>query len=452
MGTKVKANWADPNTTAENEKLPGWLKWVWSGRGISFSLCFVLMGQITYYCTDLLGMPAATVGTLLLVSKIFDGITDIIAGYIIDKTNTRWGKARPYEIFVALTWLCTVLLFSTPNFGMTGKCIYVFCLYTIANSVCYTLMSCGDGVYLKRAIRSENNRVSLTAFQGALIMLFSVVVSILMPLMIATIGTERSGWTIIALGFAVPLSILGSIRMFTVKEVADAKNDAQNEAAVKVPFKDVVRAFAKNKLIFVLGIVILIYQMITTANPYTYYFKWIFGDISLGSLVGMASLATPFLLIFVPKLTRKIGTTKFLIYGMIVNLIGCVIRMLFAQNIVMLMVAAVLVLAGNLPVSSMLSIYVLECMDYGQRKSGVNIDGVTGSVSGFAMKLGSAFGSALMGLLMGASGYISDPAATTQPDTAINMIYFIFAVLPVIFAVVTLVLSLLYRSVKSKYA
>lgn len=450
MKTKVKANWADPNTTAENEKLPGWLKWVWSGRGVSFTLCFVLMGQITYYCTDLLGMPAAIVGTLLLVSKIFDGITDLIAGYIIDKTNTRWGKARPYEIFVALTWLCTVLLFSTPDFGMTGKCIYVFCLYTLTNSVCYTLMSCGDGVYLKRAIRSENNRVSLTAFQGALIMLFSVIVSILMPILIATIGTERSGWTIIALFFAVPLSIIGSIRMFTVKEVVDTNNTIQNNSTAKIPFKDVIRAFAKNKLIFILGVVILIYQMVTTANPYTYYFKWIFGDIGLGSIVGMSSLITPFLLIFVPKLTRTIGTTKFLVYGMVVNLVGCVVRMLFAQNIVMLMVAAVLVLAGTLPVSSMLSIYVLECMDYAQRKTGMNIDGVTGSISGFAMKLGSAFGSALMGFLMGASGYISDPTATAQPDSAISMIYFIYAVLPVIFAVITLALSVLYGSVKSK--
>lgn len=450
MKTKVKANWADPNTTAENEKLPGWIKWIWSVRGGAFTLNFVLMAQITYYCTDLLGMPAAVVGMLLLVSKIFDGITDIMAGYIIDKTNTRWGKARPYDIFVSLTWLCTVLLFSTPDFGMTGKCIYVFCLYTLANSVCCTFVLCGDGVYLKRAIRSENNRVSLTAFQGAVTMLLSIGMSIAMPILIATIGTEKSGWTVIALFFAVPLSILGSLRMFLVKEMASTELVSQNASVPKISFKEVVMAFSKNKLIFALGAVIIIYQMITVANPANYYFKWIFGDIGLASLLGMASLITPILLIFVPTLIRKMGTTKFFIYGMVINLVGCVVRMLFAKNLVLLMVATGLVLIGNLPISSMVAVYLLECMEYGQRKSGVNIDGVTSSVSGFAMKLGSAFGSALMGFLMGASGYISDAAATTQPDSAISMIYFIFAVLPVIFAIITLVLSFIYTSVKNK--
>ena len=178
---KLKANWADPATTAENERLPRWLKWVWSGRGIAFSLNFLLMAQVTFYCTDMLGMPAAVVGVLLLVSKIFDAFTDVMAGYLIDHTKTKWGKARPYDIFMPLTWICTVLLFSTPNFGMTGKCIYVFLLYTLTNSVCCTLASCGDGIYLKRAIRSENNKVSLTSFQGALLMLFSIAVSIVMP-------------------------------------------------------------------------------------------------------------------------------------------------------------------------------------------------------------------------------------------------------------------------------
>ncbi len=85
---KLRANWADPSTTAENERLPRWLKWVWAGRGTAFSVNFLLMAQITYYCTDLLGMPAATVGILLLVSKVFDAFTDVMAGYISDPAAT----------------------------------------------------------------------------------------------------------------------------------------------------------------------------------------------------------------------------------------------------------------------------------------------------------------------------------------------------------------------------
>lgn len=446
---KLRANWSDPATTAENERLPRWLKWVWSGRGIAYSLNFLLMAQVTYYCTDMLGMSAGVVGMLLLASKIFDAFTDVMAGYIIDRTNTKWGKARPYDIFMPLTWLCTVLLFSTPNFGLTGKCIYVFLLYTLTNSVCCTFASCGDGIYLKRAIRSENNKVSLTSFQGALLMLFSIAVSIVMPQLIAGIGAEKSGWTIIALIYAVPMAILGSLRMLTVKEVV-TDDDDDKEAAPKVAFGDAVKALSRNKLVFLLAILVVVYQMISTANGLTYYFKWIFGDIGLSSLLGLASLVIPVVLIFIPALTRKIGTSKLLVYGMVINLVGCVLRMIFPYNIVALMIAQAMALIGVLPVSSLLSIYVLECMDYGHKISGVNIDGVTNSLTSFAMKVGSALGSAIMGIMMSSSGYISDPAATAQPDSALGMIRFIFATMPVIFGVITLAIAFIYSKTKKK--
>lgn len=451
MKKKVKPNWADPNTTAENEVLPGWLKWVWSGPGIAFSLNFLLMAQITYYCTDLLGLGAATVGMILLVSKAFDAVTDLIAGYIIDRTNTRWGKARPFDIFMVLTWVCVVLLFSTPDFGTTGKIIYVFCLYTLANSVCCTLGNCGGSIYMKRAIRSEKNWTSITAFQGALLMIFCLVAGIAMPTLIATLGAEKSGWTVIALIFAVPLAILSSLRMFFVKEVAaESQPEIAEQSEEKVSLKDTVKALFKNKLIFILGVMIIVYQATSVANPNTYYFKWIFGDIAIGSLLGLAGFITPILLIFVPAITRKLGTTKFLVAGMIVNLIGCLIRMFFAKNILMLMLASALTLAGTLPVSSLLTLYVLDCMEYGKKKSGVCIDGVTGAFSTFATKIGSSLGSAMLGMMMGASGYISDPAATTQPDSAINMIYFLFAILPVILAILTCILAFLYKREKTK--
>lgn len=444
---KVRANWSDPATTAENERLPRWFKWVWSGNAVAFSLSFLLMAQVTYYCTDLLGMPATVVGVLLLVSKIFDAFTDVMAGYIIDRTNTKWGKARPYDIFMALTWVSAVLLFSTPNFGMTGKCIYVFLLYTLTNSVCCTFSNIGGGIYLKRAVRSEKNRVSLVSFQGALLMVFSITVGIIMPQMIATIGAEKSGWTIIALIYAVPMAIIGTLRMFLIKEVV-TDDEEEKEASEKVPVKDVLKALFRNKLIFLLAVMVVAYQMISTANGLTYYFKWIFGDIGLASLLGLASFVIPVALIFIPKIIQKIGTSKLLVAGMVLNLVGCILRMIFPYSLPILMLAQVLTLIGVLPVSSLLMLYVLECMEYGRKKSNINIDGVTNAISGFATKVGSALGSAIMGFMMGASGYISDPLAASQPDSAIAMIRFMFATLPVIFAVITLGIAFLYTRTK----
>lgn len=447
MKTKVKANWADPNTTAENEKLPGWMKWAWSGRTLAYSLNFLLMAQITFYCTDMLAIPAGIIGMLLLASKIFDGVTDILAGYIIDRTNTRWGKARPFDIFMALTWVCTVLLFSAPDFSLTGKCVYVFILYTLTNSICSTFASCGDGVYLKRAVRNEGNRVLLTSFTGAVVMFFSIIVGIILPQMLATLGTTKPGWTKMSLIFAVPLIILGSIRMFTVKEVVNDQPEKGAEAP-KVAFKDVLRAISKNKLVFLLSAMYIAYQIVQVACGFNYYFKWVMGDLGLASILGLASMIIPIVLIFVPPVTKKLGTSNLLIGGMILNLAGCLVRMILPYNMLVLVIAQVLTMVGMLPIASLGNIYNLECMEYGQKKSGINIDGVTGAFSGFSLKVGSAVGSAMTGFLMGASGYISEVNAVTQPESALSMISFMFVKLPVIIGIITLAFAVFYKKVR----
>lgn len=448
MKAKVKPNWADPTTTAENEVLPKWMKWAWSGRTLSYSLNFLLMAQITFYCTDILAMPAGIVGTLLLASKIFDGITDIFAGYIIDRTHTRWGKARPFDIFLALAWICTILLFSAPEIGLVGKCIYVFILYTLTNSVCGTFASCGDAVYLKRAVRRENNRVVLTSFTGAIVMFFSIIAGIVLPQLLATLGTTKAGWTRMSLLFGIPLIIIGSLRMITVKEVAVTDiEEAKNTP--KVPFKKVIGAIAKNKLVFLLSGMCILYQVVQVACGFNYYFKWVMGDLGLASILGLASMIIPIALAFVPAITKRLGTSKLLIVGMLVNLIGCGIRMILPNNMLFLVIAQVLTMAGMLPIASLGSLYQLECMEYGQKKSGINIDGVTGAFQGFSLKVGSAVGSALTGFLMGASGYLSEVNVTVQPETALKMIQFMFVTLPFILGVVSLVLALMYSKVRA---
>ena len=103
--SKVKPNWSDAATTAENEVLPRWLKWAWTSRGMSLAINVILIAQITYYCTDMLGMSATLVGALLLASKVFDGVTDLLAGVLIDRTHT-YGQGKTlsdlYRIRVAV--------------------------------------------------------------------------------------------------------------------------------------------------------------------------------------------------------------------------------------------------------------------------------------------------------------------------------------------------------------
>ncbi|MGN0361802.1 MAG: MFS transporter [Bilifractor sp.] len=440
---KRKANWSDPATTAENEVLPGWMKWAWVGRGIGYSLNVVLILQLTYYCTDLLGMPTALVGSLLLASKVFDGFTDLVAGAIIDKTNSRWGKARPYDIFLPLMWIGTVFLFSVPNFGTTGKAIYIFIMYALVNSVCNTFLMAADPVFLGRTIRSEDNRMSLTSFQGAFIMIFSILANMLIPQMIKGIGSEKSGWTIIALIFAVPLSIIGSIRMLTVKEILTEDHEVKEDS---LPLKKTVVLIGKNKMAIILCVMTILTNTITAMNSavQSYYFKWIFGDVGLASLISLPTFLTPVLLIFAPKIAKKKGTGFLLKLGLVCSVIGYAFRWIFGANLVTIMVGTIFITIGTVPISMLLSIYTLQCIDYGQRKTGERVEGIVSALMGFGTKVGSGVGSALLGGLMGVSGYIASKAATSQPAAALDMIRFLFGGMPLILAAVILILSFFF--------
>lgn len=279
---KKKANWIEPETTVENEVLPKYFKWVWTSRGVSLGINVILIMQLTYYCTDMLGMTPALVGSLLLASKLFDGVTDLIVGFIIDKTNTRFGKARPYEVCIVLVWIFTILLFSTPNLSMAGKAVFIFIMYTLINSVCATFLNGTDAVYLARSVRSEKNRVSVMSFNGAILMTFSIVMGMVLPQLIAGIGTTKIGWTIIAAGMGIPLAIIGMLRFVFVKEVAVAPhNNRDKNENDSLPFKKGLKCVFSNKYIWILAMLVFIANLITNIGTavQTYYFKYIIGNI-----------------------------------------------------------------------------------------------------------------------------------------------------------------------------
>ena len=117
---------------------------LWSLRNISIMAGFVVMSYVSYFATNCLGISAGVIGALLLASKLFDGLTDLIAGYFVEKTNTKLGKGRPYDLCIIGVWICTVLMFAVPDIGYIGKCIWLFLTYTLTNSVFFTLLSASE--------------------------------------------------------------------------------------------------------------------------------------------------------------------------------------------------------------------------------------------------------------------------------------------------------------------
>lgn len=434
------------------QKMPFWYSLAWSTRIISLSINTILLSFVTYYCTDMLGLNPGIVAGMLVGSKIIDAITDVGAGYLVERTHTKWGKGRPYELFIILTWVFTIMMFSVPEIGDTGKYVYVFIMYVLVNAICVTMLGAVDSVYMARAFTTDNNRMKALSVQGFVVMFISILFNIFFPILMSTLGTTKTGWTTLALIIGVPAGLIGILRFLLVKEIVEDKPESENISVTEeknntTKDKSLIQMFQlllQNKFFFiVVGMMFLIniINNLNTAN--TYYFKYIMGDVGLMSIVGMTGMATPFLLFFFPVLARKIGTTKLLRIGGILGVAGIAIRTIGGTNIATLFVGSLLSGIAVMPISMMINTYLIDCMDYGEWKTGTRIEGLVASVNNFAGKLGSAAASGFVGLIMGMAGY--NGTLEVQSAAANNAIIGVYNFFPLILFMVFTFLTFMYN-------
>lgn len=411
------------------------------GGQISAGLEATVIAQLTYYLTESVHMAAAVVGVLLLCTRVFDGFTDAVAGFLVDRTNGKWGKARPYVLLFIPMWIALVLIFSVPEVGLKLQIAYVFVMYIIIEAIGRTFIICIQSVLLKRAVYEED-QVKFLSMSALATYLFGLIASVAMPILISALGQTRTGWTMIALIFAIPGTILGLLQFIFVKEFPISQEDKALE--VKVPFFTGLKALSKNKYIFIFGIVIFIFNIsIAIGNSSTtYYFSYIIGDVAKLSMVSLISFSSLLIMFVLPKLQVKYGAKKVIVVGLCVNVVASFAKYLFPTNIIMLGVLSAFGNAGIMPLFTLMNVISIDCMKYSYWQTGIPIEGVVSSVNGVATKIGSGLGAVSIGLLMGMSGF--DGALTAQRDSALSMIKFLYIGLPAICCIVGLIVMHFY--------
>lgn len=429
------------------QKMPFWYSLSWSTRIISLSINTLLLSYVTYYCTDMLALDPIIVAGMLVGSKVIDAITDLFAGYLVERTHTKLGKARPYELFIIPTWILTIMMYSTPELGEVGKYVYVFIMYVLINAVCVTMLGAVDSVYMARAFTTKNNQMKALSVQGSLTMILAIVFNIVFPQLMNTMGVTKGGWVQMTMVIGAPLTLIGILRFLLVKEIV--KDEPQPAAADTLKKSDLglgamLKLLGKNKYFLIVVGLMFLTQIITNLNTaQSYYFKWIMGDVGMMSLVGMTGMATPFILIFFPALARRFGTTNLLRGGAILGVAGTLIRTVGGTNVATLFIGTLLYGIGVMPVSMMINTYLIDCMDYGEWKTGTRVEGPVASINNFAGKLGSAVASGGVGLIMGLAGYKG--SAATQTKSALSAIIGVYNIFPLVLFALFTVLAFLYR-------
>lgn len=406
---------------------------------ISQGMEAVVIGQLTYYLTESVHLAISAVGVLLMFSKLFDGVTDAIAGFLVDRTHTRWGKARPYSLVFIPMWIAMVLIYSVPEINVKLQIAYVFVMYFIIESIGRTFIICIQSVMLKRSVYEEDQAKFMTV--GALFaFLFGLIASVAMPLLIGQYGNTRQGWTLIALVYAVPGTILGFLQFAFVKEFPIPEELRKKDT---VPFMVGLKHLFKNKYAFIFGLVVMIMGFSSAAGSCnTYYFTYIVGDVTTMTVVSLVSMAGLAVMVFLPSLQRKFGSKKIISIGLCICIISGLAKYLMPTNIPFQGFLSAITTAAGLPYYTFMNLITIDCMKYSYYQSGLKLEGIVSSVSGVATKLGAGVGAAIVGFMMGLSGY--DGQLAVQSQSALSMIQFMYAGFPAVCALICVIVLLFY--------
>lgn len=401
----------------------------WQSRAVSHGVCLMMIGYLSIYCTDTLQMSPALVGTLLVISKLLDGVTDVFAGYIVDRTNTKIGRGRPYEFCIIGLWLCTWLMFScSPAFSLAVKCAWVLIAYALVNSVFYTFLNANATVYMVRSFKYEEQYVALNSYGNIISMVCVAAFNIMFPSLMARYAVDAPGWSRLVACFAIPLTIIGLMRFVFIKETNAVDVTKGGETKEKATLKDVKTVLTKNPYIYTVALMLFILNFVTNMGVNVYYFTYVAKNLDIMGLVSAAMfLGIPLAALF-PQLIKKFSLAKLLFVSCTLTGLGYLLNFFAGGNTALLMVAGVLYGAGSTPISVLTPLMIIDCADFNEWKGIQRMEGTLGCVTGLATKLGSALGAGLLGILLSVSGYVGNAAAI--PDSAITMIRMLFSFIP----------------------
>ena len=243
----------------------------------------------------------------------------------------------------------------------------------------------------------------------------------------------------------ISLGVIGILRFIFCKEIVeDEPAENGKKATNELRLGESLGLLKKNKYLFIIvGLMLITFIINNMQTATTYYFKYIYGDLGAQGTAAITSLIVIPALVFFPLLSKKFGTTRILQVSCGIGILGMLIRTIGGPNMVTIIVGGLLFGIGTLPISMMINTYLIDCMDYGEWKTGVRIEGLVASIGNFASKVGNGIAVGLIGLIMGMAGY--DGLAAVQTETANQAIIFLYNILPMILFGVMLVLSLMYK-------
>lgn len=374
------------NVTAKEK----WLGYLLGPAG-ALLLNAVLATYLNVYYTDVLKLTGVWGGAFLvifpIISKIVDAITNVAMGYIIDRTRTKEGKARPWLLLSApLLAVTGILLFTVPSGSETVQIIWVMVSYNLFYSFAYTIFNMSHNLMVPLSTRDTTQRGSLSVFnQIATIMMSGILVALVFPMVIMpAIGADKSKWIVLMSVLSILALPLTLLEYFFTKERVTLENQGTEEAAI--PFRAQLKAIFTDRYMLIIYAYFLIYTFGTSIKNLSlvYFCNYVLGTYNDGitqtliSVIGGIPMGIGIFAVW--PLEKKFGKRNVTLVGFILYAIGSAVCWLFPTNMVIMLVGQFIKNIGGLPCSYVFMALFADVLDHVEWRSGIRCDGIAMSV------------------------------------------------------------------------
>lgn len=367
-----------------------WLGYLLGPAG-ALLLNAVLATYLNVYYTDVLKLTTVWGGAFLVVfpiiSKIIDAITNVIMGYVIDRTRTSQGKARPWLLLSApLLAVTGILLFTVPNGSETVQVIWVMISYNLFYSFAYTIFNMSHNLMVPLSIRDTTQRGGLSVFnQISTIMMSGILVALVFPMVVMPmIGVDKGKWMLlmsILSILALPLTLL---EYYFTKERVTEESQAGGEQSI--PFAAQLKAIFSDKYMLLIYAYFLIYTAGSSIKNISlpYFCNYVLGSYNDGITQTMVSaiggIPMGIGIFAVWPLAKKFGKRNVTLIGFILYAIGSALCWMFPHNMVLVLVGQFIKNIGGLPCSYVFMALFADVLDHLEWKTGFRSDGIAMSV------------------------------------------------------------------------
>ena len=374
------------------------------------------------FYTDVMGLAAAAVGTMILVTRVFDAITDPLMGAVADRTRTRFGRFRPYLLWGALPLACAgVLTWTVPDLGDTGRLVWAYVTFSVM-MLAYTVLSTPYSALSAVMTSDGQQRTTLISFRFIAAFAGTTVVNAFTLDLVRWFGGDN-----VALGWQLTLGLYGLVASVLFATVfLSTRERITPPPSQRSDVRQDLRDLLDNRpwmVLFVLALVIMV-TIVMRSGATVYYLKyyverpdltgWFLGGYSVALATGAA---------LTPLMTRFVDKKRLMMWLMAaVGVLSCAMFLVPRDAIWLLFVLNMLVGLALGPKSPLAFSMYADCADYTEWKTGRRATAMTFSAATFSQKLGGALAAAMIGWVLAAMGYVANEAQSDASQLGIALL------------------------------